>query len=72
MIIVELGLRNFIKSFDFEMHVFSKPVQQQAEAISDILISAQKQFIPIKTITIKTTDQMEVKMGFAENNLETR
>ena len=39
------------------MHVFSKPVQQQAEAISDILISAQKQFIPIKTITIKATDQ---------------
>ena len=53
----EVGLRNFIKSFDFEMHVFSKPVQQQAEAISDILISAQKQFIPIKTITIKATDQ---------------
>ena len=32
----EIGLRNFIKSFDFDTHVFSKPVQQQAEAISNI------------------------------------
>ena len=53
----EIGLRNFIKSFDFDTHVFSKPVQQQAEAISNILISAQKQFIPVKEITIKATDQ---------------
>ena len=53
----EIGLRNYIKSFDFDLHVFSKPVQQQAEAISDILISAQKQFVPMKEITIKTNDQ---------------
>jgi hypothetical protein len=53
----EIGLRNYIKSFDFDLHVFSKPVAQQAEAISDILILAQKLFVPMKEITIKTNDQ---------------
>ena len=32
-------------------------MQQQAEELSNILISAQKQFIPVKEITIKATDQ---------------
>ena len=41
------------------MHFSSKQVEQQAEAISDILISTKNtKFIPIKkTITIKAPDQ---------------
>ena len=43
-----MGLQNYIKSLDFGLHVFCKPVHQQAEALSNILISAQKQFVPIQ------------------------
>ena len=37
--------------------MFSKPVLQQAEAMTCILEAAQKQFVPIKTITINPRDQ---------------
>ena len=53
----EIGLRNFIKNYDFESKVFSKPVLQQAEAMTCILEAAQRQFVPIKTITINPRDQ---------------
>jgi hypothetical protein len=53
----EIGLRNFIKNYDFESHVFSKPVLQQAEAMTSILDAAQRKFVPIKTITINPRDQ---------------
>jgi hypothetical protein len=50
-------LRNYIKSFDFESHVFSKPVLQQAEAMTRILDAAQRKFVPNKTIIINPRDQ---------------
>ena len=53
----EIGLRNFIKNYDFETNVFSKPVLQQAEAMTCILDAAQRKFVPIKTITISPRDQ---------------
>ena len=53
----ELGLRNFIKNYDFEKNVFCKPVLQQAEAMTKILDAAQKKFVPIKIITINPRDQ---------------
>ena len=53
----EVGLRQFIKSYDFQSNVFSKPVLQQAEAMSSILIAAQNKFVPVKQISITPTDQ---------------
>ena len=53
----EIGLRNFIKNFDFEKNVFCKPVLQQAEAMTTILDAAQRKFVPTKTITINPRDQ---------------
>ena len=50
-------MRNFIKNYDFESNVFSKPVLQQAEAMTSILDAAQRKFVPIKTITINPRDQ---------------
>ena len=37
--------------------VFSKPVTQQAEALTDILTSAFQKFVPTKTIVIRVSDQ---------------
>ena len=53
----EIGLRQFIKNYDFQSSVFSLPVSQQAEAISDILIAAQNKYVPIKQVVVKPTDQ---------------
>ena len=53
----EVGLREFIKQYDFQTNVFDKPVTQQAEAMSNILSSAQNKFVPVKTICIKPNDQ---------------
>ena len=53
----EIGLRNFIKNYDFQTNVFDKPVIQQAEAMTRILTSAQNKFVPVKTIVIKPNDQ---------------
>ena len=53
----EIGLRDFIKKYDFQTNVFDKPIIQQAEAMSNILISAQNKFVPVKIIVIKPNDQ---------------
>ena len=52
----EVGLRQFIKSYDFQSNVFSKPVLQQAEAMSSILIAAQNKFVPVKQILVRSTE----------------
>ena len=43
----EIGLRQFIKNYDFQSTLFSKPIVEQAEAMSSILIAAQNKFVPI-------------------------
>ena len=50
--IVEIGLRQVIKNYNF-----SKPIVGQAEAMSSILIAAQNKFVPVKQISIRPTDQ---------------
>ena len=53
----ENALLQFIKSYDFETAVFSKPVTEQAEAMTNILTTAFQQFVPSKTIVIRVSDQ---------------
>ena len=53
----EIGLRNYIKDFDFESTVFTLPVKEQANEMTKILHSALKKFVPVKKIIIKPSDQ---------------
>ena len=53
----ENALLQYIKSYDFESAVFSKPATQQAEAMTDILTSAFQKYVPTKTIVIRVSDQ---------------
>ena len=53
----EEGLIKFLKTFDFQSAVFSKPIINQAEAFSNILSEAVAKFVPTKEIIIKPTDQ---------------
>ena len=53
----ENALLQFIKSYDFGTAVFSKPVTEQAEAMTNILTTAFQQFVPSKTIVIRVSDQ---------------
>ena len=53
----ENALLQFLKSYDFETAVFSKPVTKQAEAMTNILTTAFQQFVPSKTIVIRVSDQ---------------
>ena len=53
----EIGLIKYLNEIDYETIVFSKPVSQQAEAYSDILIRARELFVPTKQITIRPCDQ---------------
>ena len=50
------GLLNHIKNFDFENVVFSQNVQDQVGIYSDILKRSFDQFIPVKTVTVRSTD----------------
>ena len=50
------GLIKFIKDFDFENVVFSKPVHMQTDVYSEILKQGFAQFVPVKTITIRPSD----------------
>ena len=50
------GLISYIKSFDFENMVFNKPTINQADIYSDILKQAFAQFVPCKTVVIRTSD----------------
>ena len=53
----EKGLIKFLNENDYETLVFSRPVSQQAEAYSDVLIRAREQFLPTKQITVRPCDQ---------------
>jgi hypothetical protein len=53
----ENGLINYIKGFNFDKEVFSKPVKEQAEALSNVLINARSKFIPTKEIIVRPEDQ---------------
>ena len=53
----ENALIKYLNEINYDNLVFSKPVSQQAEAYSDILIAAREQFVPTKQITIRPCDQ---------------
>ena len=42
----EIGLKDFIKKYDFQTNVFDKPITQQAEAMTSILNAAQNKYVP--------------------------
>ena len=47
---------NYIKAFDFE-NVLSKPVVDQAEALTAVLTDAFAKFFPVKNVIIRSNDQ---------------
>ena len=53
----EVALTNHIKNIDFNHLVFSKPLIQQAEIFTNLLIEARSKFIPSKIIYIRPTDE---------------
>ena len=53
----ENGLINYIKDFDFEAAVFSKPLIEQADTYTNIIKEAINKFIPTKKICIRSCDQ---------------
>ena len=53
----ENALLQYIKSYNFETVVFSKPVTEQAESMTRVLTTAFQQFVPSKTIIVRVTDQ---------------
>ena len=53
----ELGLLNYIKNYDFQSKVFSKPVFEQAGIFTNILSEAVSKFVPTKNIVLKSCDQ---------------
>ena len=53
----EKGLLKYLSDFNFDSEVMSKPVEEQAEIFSKILIEAREKFIPTKQITIRPQDQ---------------
>ena len=52
----EVALINYVKAFDFEK-ILSKPVEEQAEAITAVLTDAFSQFVPVKNVIIRSNDQ---------------
>ena len=53
----EKGLFKYLGFLDYQPLVFSKPVSEQAEAYSSILIEAQNQFLPTRQIWVRPKDQ---------------
>ena len=53
----EKGLLNFIKNYNFESTVFTKPVIEQASAFTNVLSEAISNFIPLKKVVIRECDQ---------------
>ena len=51
------GLMRYIKEYNFENSVFSRPFIEQADIFSNILKQAFAQFIPSKSVVIRPTDQ---------------
>ena len=50
-------LIEYIKSFDFQSAVLSKPISEQAEAITKVLVEAFAKFVPVKTVVLRPNDQ---------------
>ena len=53
----EDALLQYTKSYNFESAVFSKPVTQQVQAMTEILTTAFHKFVPNKTIVVRVSDQ---------------
>ena len=53
----EKALLKYLNEFNFHNEVLSKPVKEQAEIFSEILIKAREKYIPTKEITIRPQDQ---------------
>ena len=52
----EAALIDYIKAFDFET-ILSKPVEDQAEALTSVLTDAFAKFVPVKNVIIRSKDQ---------------
>ena len=50
-------MTNYIKQFDYETAVFQHPTIMQAELYTQVLTDAFAQFIPCKTVPIRSNDQ---------------
>ena len=50
------GLIKYVKEFDFENVVFSRPVLNQCELFTSVLSQAFTKFVPTKTVTIRPAD----------------
>ena len=53
----EAALLQYIKNVNYDVQVLSKPVTQQAEAITEVLTEAFRLFVPCKTVVIRPSDQ---------------
>ena len=53
----EGALLQYIKNINFDVQVFSRPVTQQAEAITEVLTEAFHKFVPCKTVVARNSDQ---------------
>ena len=53
----EPGLISYIKNIDYDSLVFTKPLQDQAQIMTDILTQAFSLFVPSKTIVISPSCQ---------------
>ena len=51
----EIALRNYIKSYDFETNLFSKPLDQQATLMTNFLTATQNMFIPKNKLLLYKT-----------------
>ena len=47
----------FIKEYDYDTEVFSKPVIDQACALTKVLTEAFSKFVPTKKVNFKSNDQ---------------
>ena len=52
----EVGLIDYIKSYNFENTVFNQPTTKQAESFTNILQDAFVQFVPRKTVLVRPSD----------------
>ena len=53
----EVGLRNYIKTFNFDASVFCHPVEYQAVHFTEILQNAFSLYVPTKTVVVRSTEQ---------------
>ena len=53
----EPGLVSHIKNIDFDSLVFSKPLEDQAQIMTDILTQAFSQFVPSKSVILHPSSQ---------------